>query len=175
MVPRSEVFELLGPSVPAEPATRARELLATTRAERAAEPARFVRALLLEQGISSTATLLERADTDSVELRLDRRSAVQGAVLVAAVATGAGTVGLWFYGLVLGLATGLGVLLVATRFAWFNRVAAARLPRGRWLGVAVLLPIVAVVVVAVIMPIRAERRADIERQDAGRRAAPEAR
>jgi len=121
------------------------------------ESARLAQAVLVQHGIVADPSLVEAPQETRARLRLTRRYAVQGALLVAGPATLAAFIGLWIYGVVVAGATGLGVALVALRFEWLDRVVPSGVPRGRTLGGLVAAALAIVVALPVILPVRAAR------------------
>ncbi|MDP9345672.1 MAG: hypothetical protein M3P44_08100 [Actinomycetota bacterium] len=122
------------------------------------EPDRVAQAVLAHHGIEADPPLHDAGPSDTVTLRITHRYAIQGALVLAAAAIVVGFVGRPLYAVVLGLAAGAGVALLALRGTWLEHAAPRWIPRGRLLGALVTAVPVVLVGAAVILPLRAHYR-----------------
>jgi hypothetical protein len=118
------------------------------------EADRLAQAVLVHHGIEARPPLPDAEPGQEIDLRVSQRFAIQGAIAVAVAALVVGYAGRPLYGLILVLAAGTGIALLATRGASVDRAVPGWLPRGRMLGVLVAAVPVVLAGLLVVVPLR---------------------
>ena len=121
------------------------------------DPDLFVRGMLLHEGLRARARADER---EVIELELASGPAMAGAIWATAGAALVAAVGLWAYGLMVGLTGGAVAWAIRRWWRVIARRAPSYLPRGRVLGVVAAAGAILVLSAAVIIPIREIRRSE---------------
>jgi hypothetical protein len=146
----AEAQELLGRLAPALPGD------ASGDHEARRDRRRFAASLLAQHGIRVDPPLVD-TETGALRLRATGDFAVQGALLLGALVTAVGYAAHWPYGLGFALATALAVWLLTRRGATVERLAPRAVPRGRTLGALVAAATLALALLFVVLPVRAQR------------------
>jgi hypothetical protein len=133
-----------------------------------ADAAEFAQAIITQHGLLAQPAVTHAKPTAAVRLVASRTYALQGAVVAVAAATVLGYAGRPLYGLLMGGAAAIGLLVLIWRFDWLDRTVPAPVPRGRLLGLLVTVPLSAIVFLAAVEPLRASGRGDHKRALAAR-------
>jgi hypothetical protein len=133
-----------------------------------ADAAEFAQAIITQHGLLAQPAVTQAEPTAPVRLVASRTYALQGAVVAVAAATVLGYAGRPLYGLLMGGAAAIGLLVLIWRFDWLDRTVPAPVPRGRLLGLLVTVPLSAIVFLAAVEPLRASGRGDHKRALAAR-------
>jgi hypothetical protein len=148
-MPRTEVLELLSPpSLDAD---------GNGSNPNARDPERYTESLLAQHGLRATPRLTADKTPPDVRLEPTAGYAVQGAFIVALLATLVGFAGYWVYGIVFAITGALAMALVAWRFDDLRRWAPPVVPRGRLLGAAAASALILLAGLLVVLPIRINR------------------
>jgi hypothetical protein len=143
--PRDELVTALGPN-------------GAPRPDSQIQPDQVAQAVLVHHGIEALPALPKAAPGDAIDLRVTLRYALQGAIGLTIAAALVGFLGRPLYGLVLALAGGAAIAVMAARGDWIERRTPRLIPRGRILGAALAAIPVFLAGLAVILPLRAHYR-----------------
>jgi hypothetical protein len=125
--------------------------------QREEEPDLYIRGMLVHQGLRADAAT---DDEGVVEVKLNPGHAVAGALWTTAAVLPVATIAFWAYGVLVALIGGAVAWGIRRWWPVIARTAPRFVPRGRLLGTLAAGAAIAVLVAAVIYPIREIRRPD---------------